>query len=511
LVCLGLGFAPPGAFPWTNVTVDETGSYTGVRHDLAMDSSRLIHVVYPYQSGGNTYIKFAYSNGENPSSFDTSLDPVDTLSGSVASSVDIHIALDALDYPHVVYYDPSNHAVKHAWYNDNSGWIAEAVETGDSTNRVGEWCDIAMDGDKLYIAYTKKTDSGAKRQLNWAKITGITGWNSKTETDTNYTLATVDSSTSTDVGSYCSIAIKSGDSYPRFAYYDAVNGNLIYASRSGFLWNRENVLDNAVGGTDADDVGKYAHIALNASGVPYISYFNATDNKVYFTSRNSGNPTDPWTAPTAVTQSGRQATGPNDLYLFGPSGGTVNVGVVFVDEPSGGGNDSLKYWYQNSGVYEDTDSPVSSPPASIGWCALATGPYNYLGDQYSTDTVNRANILYYDGTDDRLKFTQDDSGVTAVDIMDFKAAAKGKRDVELSWQTGPEPGDLLGFNIYKWQKGPEKSQKVNASLIPAQGEDMGARYTYTDLRVKKRNRWNYLLEAVYTRGATTTLGPTRVQ
>ena len=511
MMCLGLGFVPSGSFSWTNVTVDDNGSSTGVRHDIAMDSSRLIYVVYPYENEGNTYIKFAYSNGENPSSFDTSFPDVDTLSGTVASSVGIHLALDVMDYPHLVYYDPVQYALKHAWYNDDSGWIAEVVEAGDATNPVGKWCDIAMSGDKLYIAYTKKSDSGTKTQLRLASITNITGWNSKTGIDTNYTLATVDSTTSFDVGSYCSIAIKSGDTYPRIAYYDAVNGNLMYASRSGFSWSRENVLDSAMGQTDEDDVGKYAHIAVNANGVPYVSYFNDTDKKVYFTSRNSGNPTDPWTTPTDVTPSGRWATGPNDLYLFGPSGGTVNVGVVFVDEQSEGGDDNLKYWYQGSGVYEDTALPLSSPPASITWCALATGPYNSLGDQYSTDTVNRANVVYHDATNDRLKYTQDDSGVTAVDIMDFRAAAKGKRNVELSWRTGPEPGDLLGFNIYKWQKGPDKSQKVNASLIPAQGEEMGARYTYTELRVKKRNRWSYLLEAVYSRGVTTTLGPTRVQ
>ncbi len=512
LLCLGTGFAPATSLSWTNVAVDiSSGTSIGVRHDIAMDSTRLIYVVYPYESGGSTYIKFAYSNGENPSSFDTSLPVVDSFTGSVASSVDIHLALDASDYPHLVYYDPVEYAVKHAWYNDDQGWVAEVVEDGDSTNPVGEWCDIAMSGDKLYIAYTKKTDSGTKRQLRYASITNITGWNTKTAADTTYSTYTVDSSTSADVGSHCSIAIKSGDTYPRFAYYDAVNGNLIYAYRSGFLWSKENVLASAVGQTDDDDVGKYAHIAISASGVPYTSYFNASDQRVYFTSRNSGNPTDPWTAPTDVTESGRQATGPNDLYLFGPSGGTVNVGVVFVDEPSGGGNDGLKYWYQNSGLYEATASPLSSPPTSIGWCALATGPYNSLGDQYSTDSVNRANVVYFDATSGSLKYTQDDSGVTAVDIMDFRASAKGKRDVELSWQTGPESGDLLGFNIYKWQKDPDKSQKVNPSLIPAQGEEMGARYTYTEVRVKKRARWNYLLEVVYSRGVTTTLGPRRVQ
>lgn len=498
---LSLGLHPSLSFSWSTATVDTTGSSTGIRNDIATDSTPIHYIVYPYYDSTDTQIMIAYSDTDDPSTFYTDWGPITSIAGGdYTSYTDIHVALDASDYPHVVFYDPVGYDLKHAWWSDDAGaWQVDTVVNGAAATAAGEWCDIAMNGHKLYIAYTQRQTLDPTRELKIAYVTSGTAWNTLESGDVTYSTAVVNTITSDNVGLYVSMAIRSTDSWPQMVYYDAVNGNLMHSYRTGAVWQKDTVVST-------DDVGQYPHIALTSDKV-YVSYYDATNKKIkYITKTGSG-----WGSASELSvTSGREFQGYNDLYVFGASGAWPNMGIVYVEKNTTTNKYYVVYWWQSDAA-ADPGAPddVAGPLDAVPWCTLTTGPYNSAGDQYTTYTNNRAYIAYYGDGD--CKFVWDDSGVTAVDIMDFKAAAKGKRDVELSWQTGPEPGDLLGFNIYKWQKGPEKSQKVNASLIPAQGEEMGARYTYTELRVKKRNRWNYLLEAVYTRGATTTLGPTRVQ
>jgi hypothetical protein len=67
----------------------------------------------------------------------------------------------------------------------------------------------------------------------------------------------VDNSTSTDVGSYCSIAIDPDDNYPAVAYYDnySSNRNLMYAKWDGSDWDDKTTVDST------GNVGQYASLA----------------------------------------------------------------------------------------------------------------------------------------------------------------------------------------------------------------------------------------------------------
>lgn len=501
LALVGLGLHPSFSFAWSTSTVDATGSSTGIRNDIATDSTPIHYIVYPYYDSSDTQIMIAYSDSDDPSTFYTDMGPIASISGGdYTSSTDIHVALDALDYPHVVFYDPAGYDLKHVWWSDDAGaWQVDTVANGTGTSdAAGEWCDIAMNGHKLYIAYTQRQSSAPTRELKIAYVTTGTAWNTLESGQVTYSTAVVNT-IQDNVGLYVSMAIRSTDLWPQMVYYDASNGNLMHSYRTGAMWQKDTVVSDG-------DVGLYPHIALTGDKV-YVTYYDQTNAKIKYITKSGGT----WGSPSELSvTSGRSIQGYNDLYVFGASGAWPNMGIVYVEKDNSTNMYYVVYWWQSDAA-PDPQAPdeVAGPLNQVPWCTLTTGPYDSAGDQYTTYTNNRAYIAYY--SDGDCKFVWDNSGVTAVDIMDFRAAAKGKRDVELSWQTGPEPGDLLGFNIYKWQKGPDKSQKVNASLIPAQGEEMGARYTYTELRVKKRNRWSYLLEAVYSRGVTTTLGPTRVQ
>jgi hypothetical protein len=92
---------------------------------------------------------------------------------------------------------------------------------------------------------------------------------------TTFSSGIVDNSTSTDVGSYCSIAIDPDDNYPAVAYYDAQYGNLMNAKWDGSDWDDKATVDSS------GDVGQYASLAFDASGNPSIGYYDYTNAALY--------------------------------------------------------------------------------------------------------------------------------------------------------------------------------------------------------------------------------------
>ena len=79
-------------------------------------------------------------------------------------------------------------------------------------------------------------------------------------------------------GKYVSLALDASNN-PHVSYYDANLKNLRYNSVSGSTWGTPQIADNG-GGTD--DVGQYSSIALDTSGLAHISYYNATKHVLMY-------------------------------------------------------------------------------------------------------------------------------------------------------------------------------------------------------------------------------------
>ena len=88
---------------------------------------------------------------------------------------------------------------------------------------------------------------------------------------------------------------------PHISYYDATNGDLKYAIKSGGSWGTPEIVD----GTGV--VIKYTSIAVDAQGMPHISYYDATHGDLKYAVK-TGEPVTPWIIETI------DATGDVGLY-----------------------------------------------------------------------------------------------------------------------------------------------------------------------------------------------------
>jgi hypothetical protein len=95
---------------------------------------------------------------------------------------------------------------------------------------------------------------------------------------------------------------------------------------------------------------------------------------------------------------------------------------------------------------------------------------------------------------------------TVIGLASFNAAP-GNEEVRVSWVTASEMG-TAGFNIYRADAADAVYEKLNASLIPAQGTgSSGAAYQYLDTQVVNRITYYYTLEDMGIDGSARLHGP----
>lgn len=83
----------------------------------------------------------------------------------------------------------------------------------------------------------------------------------------------------------------------------------------------------------------------------------------------------------------------------------------------------------------------------------------------------------------------------------------GDKEVTLVWVTASEINNA-GYNVYRANEEDGGYEKINDSLIPAQGSATeGASYSFTDENVKNRETYFYKLEDVDLNGKSTFHGP----
>lgn len=228
---------------WTRQTVDSSSSYVGEYTSICVDSNNQPIISYYdayYNDGGNVHgiLKVAWrqSNGQ------WNIDNVDT-TGTVGKYTSVAF-FDGHVY--VSYYDQTNSQLKAAYRVSDDNWDRYVV---DNNGDCGRSTSIQVKSDGYPgIAYYE----GEYGNLKFAKRTR----------DGNWDIENVDNGTD-DVGMYCSLQYD-GTNF-KVAYYNATDGDLCYAGRSGTTWTPVNLYTTGTAGMHCD-------MDLNTSGYPRIAF-----------------------------------------------------------------------------------------------------------------------------------------------------------------------------------------------------------------------------------------------
>jgi hypothetical protein len=217
----------------------------------------------------------------------------------------------------------------------------------------------------------------------------------------------VDKTTSTDVGTYPSIAYSPIDGLPYISYYDAENGNLMLASpKAGGNCGTNNewwcrVVDGDLSHGSAD-VGKYSSIAFYGTALNWklgISYYDQTNRSLKYAVwkqvlLNPGS----WEIITVKGSGAFSNVGSHTSLKFGSDG----VAHISYYQSNTYTNNNLGYaHYVGSGGNCGVDAAVGKWQCdSVDNSDKIVGKYTSIG----LDASNRPRIAYYDETNGNLKF-----------------------------------------------------------------------------------------------------------
>ena len=270
--------AADGSGTWAITTV-ENGTFT---YEVGDDWTSLVVVngnpaiAYYDQTSGK--LKFA-RNAASDSSGAWGLATVDE--GTYAGYVGEYSSITAVaGKPAISYYDAPNSALKYARNGAADGSGAWVVTTVDNTSGVGEHSSLAVVGGNPAISYYDRTSTA----LKYAR-------NSAADGSGTWTITTVDNAAS--VGQYTSLAVAGGN--PAISYYDATNSALKFARNSAAdgtgAWTITTV-DNAA------SVGQHSSLAVSATGLPLISYYDATSGDLKLARNSAADGSGAWTVTT---------------------------------------------------------------------------------------------------------------------------------------------------------------------------------------------------------------------
>ncbi len=184
-----------------------------------------------------------------------------------ASNAGYYTSIAVNNYTNTIvisYYDQPNANLRCARnVSGTSTWQSVNVDTGGD---VGMYSNIVTGyaNDTVSILYYDATNGDLKQAYSW----GGGAWNRQVLDSTG------------DVGKWPSQAMRGADWYA--AYYDQTNGDLKYMDYVGGVASAPVVTDGV------GDVGQYASIAVNSTGVPFISYYDATNGDLKLAWNDSG-------------------------------------------------------------------------------------------------------------------------------------------------------------------------------------------------------------------------------
>lgn len=264
----GAGYVHVAAHAWTESDLRYISNYPGPAYAaLSLDTAGSVgaypriavsptegrvHIVYLDNLAGPDQIKHATPDSQGVWSFETIL-PVPAYLGSFS------LALDPLGRPHVSLtrsFDMSTYELVHA-VKSGTSWVLTPVTSQDRPFNAS----IAIDASGCpHIVYGA---SGMASRLMHATNAGGT-----------WATEVIHEGTGGDAGYANSVAIQPVTGRIHVAYYDAMNQDLRYARKDpGGGWVLRLV-------DSTGDVGRYASLAVDGSGVVHIAYRDETNRSL---------------------------------------------------------------------------------------------------------------------------------------------------------------------------------------------------------------------------------------
>ncbi|MGC4032934.1 MAG: hypothetical protein QM754_14595 [Tepidisphaeraceae bacterium] len=256
---------------WGNIQTIDGQQFVGYNPSLVIDSDNYAHVAY--QDAANGDLRYAYMDS--------------TTNAWVVQTVDVKGSTGA--YPSLIlsrkggaiiaYYNKTNGDLRVA-SSDTNGWN---ISTVDSTGDVGRFVSVQLDpnrpdASKIAMVYENTTTGGYEYAI---------------QSGSGYKYEDVDTTTK-NAGGYISMKFyDAGDVFePVTTYYDADNGQLKYAVRSGGVWSNTVIASRK-------RQGLYSKLAI-VGNKPRVFFFDGTNNAAMFLSSNKVK-NGTWTLSTLTT------------------------------------------------------------------------------------------------------------------------------------------------------------------------------------------------------------------
>jgi len=330
---------------------------------LALDTAGNPHIAYYDMTAGYEGLMYA-SNSVSQYYSNWDIEIVDPSKGA---GIQLSLALDSTDTPHICYYDSTNRNLVYA-KKINSMWWTQTV---DSVGDVGQMPSLALDGAGYpHISYYDYSNNA----LKYAFLAG-SGWH----------ISSVDS------GGSSSSLVLDADGNPRISY----DGGdcLKYASWTGSTWQIETV-------DSGDSIGKLSSLALDSSGEPRISYRDGKNADLKY-ARGDIIASAPNPVPSSPTGGLYVASVPANatILIDGTEKGHTNQLVTNL--PAGNQNLTLvKDGYQSKTVMVNVPAGDVKALASITLTKVGGGgmPTDGTGTLYVASIPSGATILI-NGTD----------------------------------------------------------------------------------------------------------------